>query len=242
MTGRERRSYLHIRRPPPLKARAGGATVEIGESPESDADRLIASFRPRAYSEARRRQRQAGSSEAAAHWSQVSNLIARRAGEPRGDESSTRIELDANVARGREGLAARPPSDFSRLTRWTSSTASSPPDRNASGCSSLASAPITVRPFSRKPKFKPQTLLSRSAKPPQQTGRRERSACACSIWRGGRSSSVSRPICGSVEARRVNDWRRMAAPATGSRGQPRPANRRRSAARLGFAVRSSRYA
>jgi hypothetical protein len=94
----------------PPKARAGEATVDSGETPESDANRLIASFRLRAYSEARRRQRQAGSSEAAAHWSQVSNLIARRAGEPRGDESSTRTELDV-ACRG-EALGARPPVRF----------------------------------------------------------------------------------------------------------------------------------
>jgi hypothetical protein len=111
MTVRERRSYLRIRRPmSPPKARAGEATVDSGETPESDANRLIASFRLRAYSEARRRQRQAGSSEAAAHWSQVSNLIARRAGEPRGDESSTRTELDV-ACRG-EALGARPPVRF----------------------------------------------------------------------------------------------------------------------------------
>jgi hypothetical protein len=96
---------------PPPKARAPGVVVE-SETPESDADRLIASFRLRAYSEARRRQRQAGSSEAAAHWSQVSNLIARRAGERRDDESSTRTELEANVACGGEALGARPPVRF----------------------------------------------------------------------------------------------------------------------------------
>jgi hypothetical protein len=113
MTVRERRSYLRIRRPmTPLKARAGEATVDSGETPESDANRLIASFRLRAYSEARRRQRQAGSSEAAAHWSQVSNLIARRAGEPRGGESSTRTELDAKVACRGEALGTRPPVRF----------------------------------------------------------------------------------------------------------------------------------
>ena len=111
MTARERRSYSRIRRPmTPLKARAEETAVDSGETLESDANRLIASFRLRAYSEARRRQRQAGSSEAAAHWSQVSNLIARRAGEPRGDESSTRTELDV-ACRG-EALGARPPVRF----------------------------------------------------------------------------------------------------------------------------------
>jgi hypothetical protein len=96
----------------PLKARAGEAPVESAGTPEFDADRLVASFRVRAYSEARRRQREAGPPEAAAHWSQVSNLIARRAGERRGDESSMRTELDANVAHGGKALGARLPVRF----------------------------------------------------------------------------------------------------------------------------------
>jgi hypothetical protein len=113
MTIRGRRSYSHIRRPmTPLKARAGGAPVESAGTPEFDADRLVASFRLRAYSEARRRQREAGPPEAAAHSSQVSNLIARRAGERRGDESSMRTDLDANVAHGGEALGGRPPVRF----------------------------------------------------------------------------------------------------------------------------------
>src|ERR1700729_2205490 len=113
MTARERRSYLRIRRPmTPLKARAEETAVDSGETLESDANRLIASFRIRAYWEARRRQRQAGSAEAAAHWSQGSNLIARRAGEPRGDESSTRTELGADVACRGGALGARPPVRF----------------------------------------------------------------------------------------------------------------------------------
>ena len=111
MTARERRSYLRIRRPmTPLKARAEETAVDSGETLESDANRLIASFRLRAYSEARRRQRQAGAYEAAAHWGQVAGLIARRAGERRGDESSTRTELDV-ACRG-EALGARPPVRF----------------------------------------------------------------------------------------------------------------------------------
>jgi hypothetical protein len=114
MSIRGRRSYSHIRRPmaPAVSARAGGTAVESAETPESDADRLTASFRLRAYSEARRRQRQVGTSEAAAHWAQVANLIARRAGERRGDESSTRTELNANVACGGGALGARPPVRF----------------------------------------------------------------------------------------------------------------------------------
>ena len=113
MTIRARRSYSHIRRPmtPPLGAR-GGVEVESADTPLADANRLIASFRLRAYSEARRRQRQAGAPDAAAHWGQVANLIARRAGERRRDELSTRTELDANVACGGEALGSRPPVRF----------------------------------------------------------------------------------------------------------------------------------
>jgi hypothetical protein len=108
MSTRGRPSHSHIRRlrTPLPKARAA-ADAERAETPLADANQLIASFRVRAYSEARRRQREAGASEAAAHWSQVSNLIARRAGEPRGGESSARTELDGNVAYGGETLGAR---------------------------------------------------------------------------------------------------------------------------------------
>ena len=65
-----------------------GISVGADATPETDADRLIASFRLRAYSEARQRQRQAQASETAAHWGAVARLIARRTGERRGDEPS----------------------------------------------------------------------------------------------------------------------------------------------------------
>jgi hypothetical protein len=99
MSTRGRPSHSHIRRlrAPPPKACAA-ADAERAETPLADANQLIASFRVRAYSEARRRQREAGASEAAAHWSQVSNLIARRAGERGGDKSSALTELDGDVA------------------------------------------------------------------------------------------------------------------------------------------------
>jgi hypothetical protein len=90
----------------PLKAPTFGVDVESAETPEADADRLIASFRVRAYSEARQRQRQAESSEAASHWSQVSNVIARRAGERH--EPAVRSESDLDVTPSREALGPRP--------------------------------------------------------------------------------------------------------------------------------------
>jgi hypothetical protein len=92
---------------PPASARPA-ADVEPAETALIDADRLIASFRPRAYAEARQRQRRAATPEAAAHWRQVANLIAGRTSEKRGDEPSIRTELDANVASGGGAVGARP--------------------------------------------------------------------------------------------------------------------------------------
>jgi hypothetical protein len=92
---------------PPASARAA-ADVEIAETPLVDAERLIATFRVRAYSEARLRQRRAAAPEAATHWGQVANLIARRTSELRADESSTRAKLDAQVARRARELGVRP--------------------------------------------------------------------------------------------------------------------------------------
>jgi hypothetical protein len=110
MSTRGRPSHSHVRRlrAPPLKTHAA-TDVESAKTPLANAKQLIASFRVRAYSEARRRQREAGAPAAAAHWSQVSNLIARRAGERGGDESSARTESDGDVAYGAEALGARAP-------------------------------------------------------------------------------------------------------------------------------------
>jgi hypothetical protein len=92
----------------PLKARTLGIDIDIADTPEADADRLIASFRVRAYSEARQRQRRAESSEAASHWSQVSNLIARRAEELDAHEPTTGSETDLGATFGGNALGARP--------------------------------------------------------------------------------------------------------------------------------------
>lgn len=93
---------------PRPQARPFGIDVARAETPEIDADRLIASFRVRAYSEARHRQRQAESPEAASHWSQVSNVIARRTGERREDEPSTGSESDVEHTSRGEVLSPRP--------------------------------------------------------------------------------------------------------------------------------------
>jgi hypothetical protein len=113
MSIRGRRPHSQVRRlmTPPASARAA-ADVEIAETPPADAERLITTFRVRAYSEARLRQRRAAAPEAAAHWGQVANLIARRTSELRGCEPSTRTELDARVARRARELGVRPAVGF----------------------------------------------------------------------------------------------------------------------------------
>lgn len=100
MSIRGKGSYSRIRRPvaPAPSARESAGT------PEADADRLIAMFGLGAYAEARRRQRQARASEAAAHWAHAASLIARRASERRDDEIPTRAKSDARPAGGRENL------------------------------------------------------------------------------------------------------------------------------------------
>ena len=82
MSIRGRRPHSHVRRlmTSPASVRAA-VDVEIAETPLADAERLIATFRLRAYSEARLRQRRAAAPEAAAHWGQVANLITRRTSE-----------------------------------------------------------------------------------------------------------------------------------------------------------------
>ena len=90
---------------PPTEARAPEFAIESAGTPESDADRLIASFGLRAYSEARRRQRHAPAAATAAHWRIVASLIARRASERRGAE---RTESDADGAACAGSLRAPP--------------------------------------------------------------------------------------------------------------------------------------
>jgi hypothetical protein len=94
---------------PPTKAPA--VAIDGAVTPEADADQLIASFRVRAYSEARRRQRQAQATDAAKHWGDVARLVARRAGEQR-DSQPSRTEGDIDLADGREDLPAPRPIRF----------------------------------------------------------------------------------------------------------------------------------
>ncbi len=73
---------------------AHAPAAETAETPEADADRLIAAFRSRAYSEARRRQRQARASDAVAHWGAVARLIERRSSEQGDPQSQSRRGVD----------------------------------------------------------------------------------------------------------------------------------------------------
>jgi hypothetical protein len=113
MSIRGRRPHSHVRRliTPPASTRPA-VDVEIAETPRADADRLIATFRVRAYSEARQRQRQAAAPEAARHWGEVANLIAQRSRGLRSDELSTGTELDAEVAARSRERGVRPAVGF----------------------------------------------------------------------------------------------------------------------------------
>src|SRR6185312_663788 len=96
-----RRSRPRIRRSLAAPSSAGEqAPRESGGTAEADAGRLIATFGLGAYAEARRRQRQARASEAAAHWAHAASLIARRTGERRDGEFPARAKPDAGLAGG----------------------------------------------------------------------------------------------------------------------------------------------
>src|SRR5690348_4617233 len=98
MSIRGRRSYSRLRRPVPAPPGARDhAASDSGETPEADAGQLIASFGLRAYAEARRRQREARASEAAAHWAHVASLIARRADVRRSAEPARQGQLGADL-------------------------------------------------------------------------------------------------------------------------------------------------
>lgn len=125
MSARGRRSHPNLRRYlalPPGRARGGPAgapkaalvSVDSADPPEADADALIAAFRVRAHSEARRRQRQSPTREAAAHWGFVAKIIARRTGDEPRVEPSTRVAMDADLTTDRVS-PGRSPGLFSEV-------------------------------------------------------------------------------------------------------------------------------
>lgn len=124
MSVRGKRSHSQIRRlaaalvPRPIGTELGApeaafVSIDSAAPPEADADALIAAFQARAYSEARRRQRQARAREAAAHWSYVAHIIAGRAGAEPGSEPSLRSGMDADLTSHWETSAVRPAEPFS---------------------------------------------------------------------------------------------------------------------------------
>ena len=113
-----RRSHPNLRRHVarlPGRARGGPAgapkaalvNVVSADPPEADADALIAAFRVRANSEARRRERQSPRREAAAHWGYVAKIITRRTGDEPRVEPSAGMAVEADVVSHREALPAR---------------------------------------------------------------------------------------------------------------------------------------
>lgn len=113
MSIRGRRSYPRARRSiAPTASPRDEAAPKSDEASEAEADRLIAAFGLCAYSEARRRQRQARASGAAAHWAHVASLIARRRGETDSAEQPARAELDAELASGGENAPSLWPIRF----------------------------------------------------------------------------------------------------------------------------------
>jgi hypothetical protein len=96
----------------PSASARSAVDVETAEMPQTDAERLIATFRVRAYSEARQRQRGAAAPEAASHWGHVANLIARRTQGLHDDEPSTGTEMDAHFAARNRERGVRPAVGF----------------------------------------------------------------------------------------------------------------------------------
>jgi hypothetical protein len=109
--------------PPPGRAHdattgareAALVSIDSAQTPEADADALIAAFRVRAFSEARRRQRQARAAESAAHWSHVAKIIARRTGPQSRAEPSFRRAIDANRQSPSPFAEVRPLEELERI-------------------------------------------------------------------------------------------------------------------------------
>jgi hypothetical protein len=257
MSTRGRPSHSHVRRlrAPPLKTRAA-TDVESAKTPLADANQLIASFRVRAYSEARRRQREAGAPAAAAHWSQVSNLIARRAGERGGDESSARTESDGDVAYGAEALGARAPvrlfevdpvDELERILAVRPQRFRLPVlqrRRRSRPGRPYRNRNPSRRRLRRDPRGRHDELAAASDRPaPARSGgagnlraAQGRSAIICFAGQQSLRPALSRQSRKPATSRALPQ---ITAFAKGSREPPPPANPRRSLPKSGSAVRSS---
>ena len=78
---------------------------EQAERIEAEADALISNLGDGAYSEARRRAREASSDEMEREWSRVALAVARKTGRPVGLDTATRMVMDANFSAGEDGTA-----------------------------------------------------------------------------------------------------------------------------------------
>ena len=173
--------------------------------------------------------------------------------------ADARAERDANSrATARSGV--RPVrSVFSRLTRWTSSNASLPSGRNASGFSSSVSAcdlgpailaeteiqaadasgAIREAVEANWPRAGGRPALARSRGTGNLRAAQGRSAIAPAraLRRRTRTPCPTQDHCDQATAK-CRAPRESTALATGSREPPRPASHRRSSAKSGSAVRS----
>ena len=84
---------------------------------DADAEALIRDFGDRAYSEARRRQRESSSDEIAKDWGRIASAVARKSGKQVGLDTATRMAMDADFSleRDRAEPPHRPPEESDPL-------------------------------------------------------------------------------------------------------------------------------
>ena len=97
---------------------------EQAERIEAEADALISDLGDGAYSEARRRAREASSDEMEREWSRVALAVARKTGRQVGLDTATRMATDADFSVREDGTAGQRASRSRTSTRSTSSCGS----------------------------------------------------------------------------------------------------------------------
>jgi hypothetical protein len=107
---------------------------EQAERIEAEADALIGDLADGAYSEARRRAREASSDEMEREWSRVALAIARKTGKSVGLDTTTRMAMDADfVIRDEDSAPRNEPlqetDPLDELMRIVSETPARPPYR-----------------------------------------------------------------------------------------------------------------
>lgn len=107
---------------------------ERAERIEAEADALISALGDGAYSEARRRAREASSDEMEREWKGVALAIARKAGRRIGLDAATRMAMDADLsirddATGRETAPLEDTDPLDELMRIVSEARVQPPYR-----------------------------------------------------------------------------------------------------------------